>query len=99
MQMLHGLRAVSLHVEVVGGTRAVHFMNGFVNVFVDFVQIVPIADIRECGAGHEGQAECGNYKRFLHRCSSGCRFYPIPAEVSILFKKAGPEWYCVRRYF
>jgi hypothetical protein len=90
MQMLYGLGAVSFHVVVVGGTGAVHLMDGFVNMLVNFIQIVPVADVRECGASHEGQAECGDYKRFLHGCSSGSRFYPISPGSVHIFQLARP---------
>jgi hypothetical protein len=49
VQQLLGFGAVTVHVVVVGGTGAIHFMDGLGHVFVDFVQIVPV--VNRCGNG------------------------------------------------
>lgn len=50
------LSAMPLHVEVVGGTRPIHLVNGLDYVLVNFVKIVPVTNLRgNHRAGHEGQ--------------------------------------------
>jgi hypothetical protein len=35
-------------------------------MFVDGIQVVPVTDVRERSARHEGQAKCGDYQAFFH---------------------------------
>ena len=42
MQMLLGLRAMALHIVMVGGAGTVHFLDGFIHVIVGGFQIVPV---------------------------------------------------------
>ena len=59
--MLLGPLPVSGHVVTVGLTRAFHLMDGLADVFVDLIQIMPVADpVSEGSAGHEGQTKSGD---------------------------------------
>lgn len=44
VQVFFGLCTVAFHVKVVGRAGAFHFVDGFKNVLVNFIEIVPIAD-------------------------------------------------------
>ena len=44
VQMLFGLRAVALHIVMVGGAGMIHLSDGFIHVVVDSIQIVPVVN-------------------------------------------------------
>jgi hypothetical protein len=44
VEVFFGLCSVAFHVIVVGRAGAFHFVDGFENVLVNFIEIVPIAD-------------------------------------------------------
>jgi hypothetical protein len=51
---------------VVGGSRVCHFRNRLVDVLVDSIEIVPVADVSERGDGNERQTESDDSKGSFH---------------------------------
>ena len=49
-QMLFRLDAVSVHVVVVGRAGSFHFVDGFLHVVMDCLQVAPIASLANCNA-------------------------------------------------
>jgi hypothetical protein len=45
VQVLFGLRAMAFHIIVVGSAGAVHFVDRFQYMLVNFVEIVPIMNL------------------------------------------------------
>lgn len=74
MQMFNGFHAVTCHVEMIGGASAVHLVDGFNDVVVNRVQIVPVVDVRKRGPSGEREAEGGEDQSFFQGTSSGSRF-------------------------
>ena len=52
--MFLGPYPVAVHVVMVGSASVFHFMDRLVNVFVNLVQVVPIADLRREHSGRHG---------------------------------------------
>ena len=77
-QMVFSLRAMSIHVVMIGGASAIHLMDGFDYVLVDAVEIVPIPHLRghSC-TGNKRQGDSRNGQQSLHKVFSlRRRIYP-----------------------
>jgi hypothetical protein len=61
-QMFFGLGAMAFHVVVVGGAGMLHLMNGFDDVLVNAIEIVPIANL-----GHSRARRVPHPSRSLRR--------------------------------
>ena len=66
-QMFFSPGAVALHVVVIGSAGALHLMDGFVDVFVSFPKVTPVANLRlDNRTGGKRQHKRENGKSFLH---------------------------------
>jgi hypothetical protein len=73
MKMLFRLCAMAGHIVVVGSAGVVELFDGFLDVFMDAVQIVPVMhSIGNGDPGNERQThrKNGNDNRFVHSFSS-----------------------------
>ncbi len=69
-QVFFGLRTMPIHVVMIGGAGTLHFVNGFRNMLVNFLEIMPIADLlREDRPGYQRQTQSAYGKSFPHRFS------------------------------
>jgi hypothetical protein len=68
-QMLFRLRAMPLHIVVVGGAGHFQLMDRFVHVVMDLVQVMPVTNLignRNPSGKRQTHTENGNYNRFRH---------------------------------
>jgi hypothetical protein len=65
-----GLFAVALLVEVIGGARAVQFVDGILNMVVYGVEVVPVVDLGDGDSASKGEGKCGDHVEILHRSFS-----------------------------
>jgi hypothetical protein len=54
-QVLFGLDSVAFHVVVIGGAGALHLVNGFRDVLMNLVEVVPVANL---GRHNRASGEC-----------------------------------------
>ena len=70
-QMLFRSYAVTLLIVVVGCTSPFHFVNRFLYVFVNVIEVMPISHLPcKQRTSNKGQADGGYGKQLLHTCSS-----------------------------
>ena len=84
VKMLLSPRAMTIHIVVVRHAGMIEFVDGFLHVNVNRIQIVPIMNSfgnRDSAGKRQTHGNCSNGKRFLHNLSSpklSARFFPHP---------------------